>query len=227
MKTVLFVCTISVAVAGCSQGLGSTETGALTGGALGAGLGAIIGHESGHTGAGVAIGSAAGILAGGLLGAQQEQTETQLAERESRMREHEQVLEENRRLIAELRAKGADVRDTDRGVVVNLPDVLFDFNKASLTPAARATARDIAVAVKGVSDRDITVEGHTDAVGTNEYNLRLSKDRARSVADALVDNGVSSKRLYVRGLGESQPIASNTTSAGRQRNRRVEVVIEN
>ncbi len=215
-------------ICGCQNAqLGETEQGAIAGTALGAGLGAIIGHETGHTGAGVAIGSAAGLITGGLLGRQAENTNTKIADRDRRISEQEQQLQENRRLIEELRRTGADVRESSRGVVVNLPDVLFDFDRASLRPDSRRTVADIAKVIAETEGRAVAVEGHTDSVGTIDYNQRLSEARARSTADELVRNGVNPRRIHTRGFGETDPIASNNTETGRSRNRRVEVIIEN
>lgn len=215
-------------LAGCEgERLGAREKGALAGGALGAGLGAIVGNQFGSPGAGVAIGAGFGALTGGLIGNEIQGQEAALSERDARLSAQERQLEENRRLIAALRGKGADVRATDRGVVVNLPDVLFEFNSARLTGDSLRTIREIADVAHTAADRRISVEGHTDSIGSIAYNKRLSVDRARSVADELVASGVPSRGLLVRGLGESEPIASNATAAGRARNRRVEVIIEN
>lgn len=227
MRKVFSLLILSISL-GCAQAnFGSTETGALGGTAMGAGLGAIIGHETGNTGAGIAIGSAAGALTGALIGRQFDKTDQELAERERRMSEQERQLEENRKLMEELRGRGADVRSTDRGVVVNLPDVLFEFGKAGLTGAARRTVHEIADVVGDVPDREIFIEGHTDSVGTVSFNQKLSEDRAWSVADELVGNGVSRRRVYTKGFGEGSPIASNSSASGRSRNRRVEVIIAN
>lgn len=217
------VCTI-----GCEgQRVGARETGALTGGALGAGLGAIVGNQFGSPGAGVAIGAGFGALTGGLIGNEIDNQDAALAERDERLRSQEAQLEENRRLISALRGRGVDVRSTDRGVVINLPDVLFEFNQSRLTSAARRTVREIGEIARTSGDRRIAVEGHTDSIGSIAYNKRLSVDRARAVADELVAEGVSGRRILIRGLGESEPVASNATDAGRARNRRVEVIIEN
>ena len=213
---------------GCEgQQFRSREAGALGGAALGAGLGAIIGNQTGSSGAGIAIGSAFGALSGALVGNELDTQDDRLKDRERLITDQERALEENRRLIDELKSRGTDARLTPRGVVVNLPDVLFEFNSAQLTPEAARTARQIAEVVSKGSERHISVEGHTDSIGTVSYNQRLSENRARSVADELSGNGVPRSRMTVRGLGESQPIADNDSSAGRQRNRRVEVVIEN
>lgn len=213
---------------GCEgQRVGAREKGALTGGALGAGLGAIVGNQFGSPGAGVAIGAGFGALTGGLIGNEIDNQDAALAERDERLRSQEAQLEENRRLISALRGRGVDVRSTDRGVVINLPDVLFEFNQSRLTSAARRTVREIGEIAQTSGDRRIAVEGHTDSIGSIAYNKRLSVDRARAVADELVAEGVSGRRILIRGLGESEPVASNATDAGRARNRRVEVIIEN
>ena len=228
MRGLFFFLVLIGVLGGCQNGqFGQTGQGAVAGTALGAGLGAIIGHEVGSTGAGVAIGSAAGLLAGGLLGNEFEQTDQELSKRDARLQQQQQQLEENRKLIEQLRSRGADVRSTDRGVVVNLPDVLFDFDKARLTNSARATVRQIAEVIKETPGRDIYVEGHTDSSGTIVYNQRLSEDRAWSVADELAASGVERGRLFTKGYGEGDPIATNNTESGRARNRRVEVIIAN
>ena len=210
-----------------NNSLGSTEKGAIAGTVIGAGLGAIIGHETGHTGAGVAIGSGFGALAGGLMGRQVEQTDKRLDQREQQLAEQERIIAENRRMIDELKSRGVDARQTDRGVVINLPDVLFEFDSAKLTPEARDTTREISTVINDLKDRKIAVEGHTDSVGSASYNERLSRDRAESVADSLIDRGLSRSSVRVRGYGEDRPVASNDTDSGRARNRRVEVIVEN
>jgi outer membrane protein OmpA-like peptidoglycan-associated protein len=212
---------------GCEgRSLGKRETGALTGGALGAGLGAIIGNQTGSSGAGIAIGSAIGALSGALIGNELDNENDRIETTEQQILRQEQELEQNRRLIEELKRGGADAYGTSRGVVVNLPDVLFDFGSAKLN-TSDDTVEEISRVISSVPDRNISVEGHTDSVGTNEYNQRLSEARARSVSQALINRGVSRRRIHSKGLGESDPIASNSTDVGRERNRRVEVIIEN
>lgn len=215
-------------VAACDgNGVRARDAGAVGGGALGAGLGAIIGHATGHTGGGIAIGAGVGALAGALMGNDIDRANDQAKATDAELDAQQRQIEENERLLEELRALGTDVRNTDRGVVINLPDVLFRFDSAELTPEARHTAREIAEVLSKVPARKIAVEGHTDSIGSEQYNQRLSQNRARSVAGALVSNGVSRSALSVHGRGESDPIASNKTEAGRQRNRRVEVIVEN
>jgi len=213
---------------GCENAqFGAREKGALTGGAIGAGMGAIIGNQVGSSGAGIAIGSAFGALAGGLIGNDMDNQDRALSERDQQLNAQDQQIEENRRLIEELRRRGTDARLTQRGVVVNLPDVLFEFGSARLTSDARRTAGEIAEVLRSTPSRHISVEGNTDSVGSLSYNQMLSEDRARSVADQLVDAGVPRRDISIIGFGETRPLASNKTEAGRQRNRRVEVVIEN
>lgn len=204
------------------------EKGAIGGTVAGAGLGAIIGSATGKAGVGTAIGAGVGALTGAIIGNEMDKSEMQDAAQEERINEYDRLLAENQRLIDQLKSRGADARITDRGVVVNLPDVLFEFDKATLTPAAAATIREITYTLKsGQIDRHIWVEGHTDSIGTMSYNQQLSERRARSVAYSLEDNGISRNRISHRGFGESDPIASNKTDSGRARNRRVEIILEN
>ena len=225
IKFTALIFLVVIAFTGC-ENMGKTEEGALGGTALGAGMGAVIGSATGHAGVGTAIGAAAGAVSGALIGGAMEQTDKKIDAQDKRLQRQQEELEENRKLIEELRASGTEARSTNRGILVNLPDVLFEFGKSRLTPTARGTTRDIAQIV-GKTGRRISVEGHTDSVGTVAFNERLSEDRARSVADALVENGIPSRRISTRGFGETKPIASNSSESGRQKNRRVEVIIEN
>ena len=227
-KPIFLFLTAILLLAACEDpGLRNREKGALAGGAVGAGLGAIIGNQVGSSGAGIAIGSALGALSGALVGHAIDNTEDSLAVTEQRLAQQESELAENRRLLDELRRENVDVRRTDRGLVVNLPDVLLEFDKSRLTNNARSTVADIANVLKNYQARRISVEGHTDSIGTASYNQKLSEARARSVADELVNNGISPGKITTRGFGENDPIASNLSEAGRSRNRRVEVIIEN
>jgi len=215
-------------VCGCENAqFGAREKGTLAGGALGAGLGAIIGNQVGSTGAGIAIGGAMGALGGGLIGNEVDRADQQVEGSNRRVASNAERIRKNQSLIDELKRRGADVRETDRGVVVNLPDVLFEFDKAALTYDAERVISQISEVLRDARTRRISVEGHTDSVGTISYNQRLSEDRAHSVAGELVRQGISRRRVSTRGFGESDPVASNRTASGRARNRRVEVVIEN
>ena len=218
---------VSLALSGCAQGLNRSATGALTGSALGAGLGAIVGNQSGNTGAGVAIGAAGGALGGALIGNALDGQDQRNAQLEGQLARNQQQLDENARLIDELKKRGADVRSSRRGVVINLPDILFEFDRANLTPEAHRTIAEISDVLRGVRHRNLSVEGHTDSVGTVRYNKQLSLRRAESVVREISRNGVPAEQMRVEGFGEGAPIATNNSEAGRARNRRVEVIIEN
>jgi outer membrane protein OmpA-like peptidoglycan-associated protein len=116
-------------------------------------------------------------------------------------------------------------RDTARGLIVNLSDVLFDFDQASLKPGAREKLAKVSGILLAYPTLHVNVEGHTDSVGTDEYNLRLSQRRADAVRDYLTSNGISTANVSSLGLGKDAPVASNDTAAGRQQNRRVEMVV--
>jgi outer membrane protein OmpA-like peptidoglycan-associated protein len=118
-----------------------------------------------------------------------------------------------------------ETRDSARGLIVNMSDVLFDFNKASLKPGAREKLSKVAGIVLAYPGLRLDLEGHTDSIGSDEYNLSLSEKRADSVRLYLVSQGVPADTVTGRGLGKSDPVAENSTAAGRQRNRRVEMVV--
>lgn len=128
--------------------------------------------------------------------------------------------EELQQQIAELNA-----RETDRGLVVTLGDVLFATGKSELMGGASGNLNKLAAFLKEYKDRSVLIEGHTDNVGSDEYNQALSEQRADAVQSYLVDQGISPNRITTSGLGESRPIASNDSPTGRQQNRRVEVII--
>lgn len=118
-----------------------------------------------------------------------------------------------------------ETRDTARGLIVNMSDVLFDFNKWTLKPGAREKLSKLSGIVLAYPGLRLEVEGHTDSVGSDEYNQTLSEKRAFSVRDYLVQQGVNGNSVTARGLGKADPVASNDSAAGRQRNRRVELVV--
>jgi outer membrane protein OmpA-like peptidoglycan-associated protein len=126
------------------------------------------------------------------------------------------------RQIAELNA-----RETDRGLVVTLGDLLFETGKSDLKGGAASNLNKLATFLNEYPDRSVLIEGHTDDVGSEESNFNLSQRRANSVKSYLVGEGVPSTRLSTSGLGEGSPVAGNDTSTGRQQNRRVEVIISN
>jgi outer membrane protein OmpA-like peptidoglycan-associated protein len=116
-------------------------------------------------------------------------------------------------------------RDTARGLIVNMSDVLFDTGKYSLRPLAREKLAKVAGIVSGHPGLRLDVEGHTDSVGGDEYNQRLSEQRGAAVRDYLTQEGMAATSVTARGFGKTQPVASNETAKGRQQNRRVELVI--
>jgi outer membrane protein OmpA-like peptidoglycan-associated protein len=118
-----------------------------------------------------------------------------------------------------------ETRDTARGLIVNMSDVLFDTAKHSLRPAAREKLAKVAGIIAGHPGLRLAVEGYTDSVGGDDYNQKLSEDRGMAVRDYLTQEGVAGTSVTSRGFGKSQPVASNDTAAGRQQNRRVELVV--
>ena len=132
----------------------------------------------------------------------------------------------NEALVDVLRSKSLDARFDSRGIIINLENALFDFNSAELSKDALPHIKEISKLLQSLPDRNVSVEGHTDSVGTVMFNHKLSEGRAKSVVKELVKNGVSRSRLEFKGYGESDPVATNRTEEGRNRNRRVELVIK-
>lgn len=130
------------------------------------------------------------------------------------------VLSARDRELAALKAK-----QTERGAVLTLGDVLFDTGEAQLKPGAHVTIDRLAAWLRDNPGSRILVEGHTDSRGSDAYNQSLAQRRADAVAYALYNDGISHDRISVQGLGEAYPVASNGTAAGQQQNRRVEIVI--
>ncbi|TYC56894.1 OmpA family protein [Marinobacter sp. BW6] len=126
-------------------------------------------------------------------------------------------------LRAEMAALKAE--QTERGMVLTLGDVLFDLNKADLKDAGKRSVERLADFMKQYQERRVLIEGYTDSTGAAEYNQKLSERRAVSVQQELMDQGIPGSRIEVEGYGEAYPVATNDTSAGRQQNRRVEIVI--
>lgn len=116
-------------------------------------------------------------------------------------------------------------RDTPRGLQVTMADVLFDFGKFNLRSEAREALAKLSGIVLAHPGLELDIEGHTDSVGTEEFNQRLSEKRAEAVRDYLVQQGLEAGSLRSRGFGKTMPVASNETAAGRQQNRRVEIIV--
>jgi len=195
--------------AGCATNPdGSTEykrtaIGALGGAAVGAGGGALI-AGSGHRGAGALIGGVVGAAAGGAIGNYMDR----------------QAAEMKRKL-----PEAAVAREGDKLYVALPSAILFDVDKSEIKPTAKDSIAKAAEVLVKYPDTYITVEGHTDSTGTTEYNQKLSERRADAVRDQLLRDGVPASRVSVKGYGESNPVADNSTPEGRQSNRRVQLEI--
>jgi len=178
---------------------------------IGAGLGAIAGGIGGAIlgggkRSGILIGAGVGALVGGGIGSYMDKQETVLRER--------------------LRDSGVSVTRVGDDIILNMPgNVTFASNRAELKPAFFEVLNSVALVLNEYDRSLIDVDGHTDSDGPDDYNLDLSTERARSVADYLISQQVNPQRLQVRGLGEREPIASNKTARGKAQNRRVEIKI--
>jgi outer membrane protein OmpA-like peptidoglycan-associated protein len=128
------------------------------------------------------------------------------------------------RLLAQLNTI-LSTRDTARGLIANMSDVLFKTGSFELLGGARERLAKVSGIVLAYPGLHLDVEGHTDSVGTDDYNLTLSQKRAQAVRDYLVQQGISDGSIVARGLGKAGPVASNDTPEGRQQNRRVELVL--
>jgi outer membrane protein OmpA-like peptidoglycan-associated protein len=156
---------------------------------------------------------------------QTEEARRQQGESERQRQEAIRQKEEMRaRLLAQLN-QVLQTRDTVRGLIVSMPDVLFDFNKYTLKPEARERLARISGIVLAYPDLRLQIEGYTDAIGSEEYNQALSDKRAESVRDYLVSSGVSMNNVAAMGKGKADPVADNSTAAGRKLNRRVEMIV--
>jgi outer membrane protein OmpA-like peptidoglycan-associated protein len=142
-------------------------------------------------------------------------------QRQEAVRQKEEM---RQRLLAQLN-QVLQTRDSARGLIVSMPDVLFAFNQHTLKPEARERLARISGIVLAYPDLKLEIDGYTDAIGSDDYNQTLSDKRAEAVRDYLVNSGVSMNNVVARGLGKSDPVADNSTAAGRQLNRRVEMIV--
>jgi outer membrane protein OmpA-like peptidoglycan-associated protein len=162
--------------------------------------------------------------------AQQAELQRQQAEQQRQMAEQrrQQAEQQSAQLRSQLQQQLNQVlqtRNTARGLIVNMSDVLFDFNKYTLKPDAQLKLAKVAGILLAHPDLKVKVEGYTDNIGTPEYNLKLSSQRADTVRSFLVQQGVPSENVTAQGFGMANPVAPNSTPAGRQQNRRVDMVV--
>jgi len=136
-----------------------------------------------------------------------------------------QQTEQMRERLKEQLNQVLQTRETARGLIVNMSDVLFDFNKYTLKPEAREKLAKVSGILLSYPNLKLQVEGYTDNIGSEEYNQKLSEERAAGVRDYLVSQSVQDANIRAAGYGKSKPIADNSTNAGRAQNRRVELVV--
>lgn len=162
---------------------------------------------------------------------QTKETDSQISQmgderRKLTLKVREAELEKSRREAAELKRQMdmLQAKQTERGIVLTLDDVLFDVDEASLAPVAARNIARIAEFMRSYPERNALIEGHTDSMGEADYNLNLSRERAFAVRDSLVAAGIDASRLSTQGFGETLPVAGNSGAMGRQANRRVEII---
>jgi outer membrane protein OmpA-like peptidoglycan-associated protein len=205
MKTIriTLIVLLLVNAMGCAS-MSRTQKGAAVGTASGAAAGAVVGHAAGNTLLGAIIGGAVGGAAGAYIGHYMDE----------QAKEMEQDLQ------------GAKIERVGEGIKITFDSgILFDVDKAELRPIAKQNLGELATILKKYPDTNILVEGHTDATGTEEHNLSLSVARAQATANYITGLQVDPTRFTIMGYGESQPIADNSTAAGRQANRRVDIAV--
>jgi len=192
-----------VVMAGCAS-MSNKEKGAIIGATSGAVVGGVIGNQAGSTAVGAIIGAAVGGAAGAYIG---NYMDKQAAEIEADL-------------------DGATVERIGEGIKITFDSgLLFDVGKSDLRSASRTNLTNLAEILNKYPDTEILVEGHTDATGSDESNMTLSRNRAQSVANFLGSQQVISSRFTIMGYGEAQPVATNDSDSGRQANRRVELAI--
>ena len=208
MKTDGFKLTVVLILCVALAGMGCSASNTVKGGAIGATagglLGAVIGKQAGNTAVGAIIGAAVGGTAGALIGHYMDKQAEELQND----------------------IKDAKIERVGEGIKITFNSgILFQFNSADLQPEAKTNIENLANVLKKYKDTNILIEGHTDSVGTADYNQKLSERRAQSVTEFAEGLGVDPSRFTVKGYGFSQPVATNATPEGRQQNRRVEVAI--
>ncbi|HEY0679229.1 MAG TPA: OmpA family protein [Chitinophagaceae bacterium] len=183
--------------------MNKSQKGVLIGAGAGGAVGAAIGKAAGNTALGAIIGAAVGGVAGGIIGRQMDKQAEEISQ-----------------------IPGAEVKRVGEGINVTFETgVLFGYDRDDLTADARKRLSDLADILNKYPDTYVLVEGHTDATGTDNYNMDLSQRRASTVASYLKTEEIRSQRIITKWYGESQPKYSNETEADRSKNRRVEFAI--
>ena len=197
------VLAITLIAGGCSS-LSRTEKGAIIGAGAGGAIGGVIGNQTGSTARGAIIGAVVGGVVGGVIGRQMDKQAGELAQN----------------------IPGAKVERVGEGIQVTFESgLLFDFDSDRVRQEAATNLRNLASSLGEYPNTDLLIVGHTDSDGPDAYNWNLSDRRAMSAANYLASQGVARTRLRTAGRGETEPVTSNDTDAGRQQNRRVEVAI--
>lgn len=189
------------------QQISNTAGGATIGAATGAVGGLVVaGATGGDPRVGALIGAGVGALAGGAVGAYMDQQEAELR--------------------AQLQGTGVSVTRVGDQIILNMPsNITFDVGQSDVKPQFRATLQSVSLVLHQFGKTIVDVVGHTDSDGSDESNLLLSRQRATAVANVIASQGIDPRRFFIDGKGESDPIASNSTSAGKAQNRRVEIRI--
>ena len=194
----------ALASVGACASLSQKEKGAIIGASAGAAAGAAIGNANGSTAKGAIIGAAVGGTAGAIIGHQMDQQAKEIKQQ----------------------IPGAVVERVGEGLQVTFESgLLFPYDSDVLTAAAQQNLATLASSLDKYPNTNIMVVGHTDSNGSDNYNMSLSERRANAAVNYLVSRGVDRSRLRAAGRGETEPVASNDSDAGRQQNRRVEVAI--
>ncbi len=220
---IIWTSVIALTLAGCATKM---QTGALVGSgigaAVGAGVGQAVGRDTRSTLLGAGIGAAVGGLTGGAIGRYMDNQEA--AMRQALANVEGASIQRDQEVLAQA-GRDATKKSVDVLTVTFKSDYLFASNSYTLLPGAYDELNRVANVLRQYPETIIQISGHTDSTGSDEANQRLSERRAESVRNALINMGVNPSRLTMVGYGESRPIASNNTEAGRQQNRRVEVRI--
>jgi outer membrane protein OmpA-like peptidoglycan-associated protein len=193
----------AIGASACAS-MNKQQEGAVIGAATGAAVGGVVGNQTGSTARGAIVGAVVGGAAGAIIGHQMDQQAKELSQS----------------------IPGATVTRVGEGIEVTFASgLLFAFDSDQILPAAGTNLTELAKSLNRYPDSQLLIVGHTDNVGDNSYNQRLSERRSNSAATYLAGQGVARTRLAASGKGESEPVATNDTDAGRQKNRRVEVAI--